>query len=213
MLLSYKLQSIHREASVKGTQKAILPGIIIGSVFILMVSFFVASPRQASAATAQPPAVEEAPVVEESEPALEAVEDGCVLAQSYPDNVQQWCGLIEQYAGEQGLDANLVAAVILQESGGHADAYSHSGAVGLMQIMPRDGIAADFTCVNGPCFASRPSMAELFEPEFNITFGTRFLAGLIQKHGNLRDGLAAYGPGNAGYSYADKVLAIYESYR
>jgi len=44
----------------------------------------------------------------------------------------------------------LIAAVILQESGGDPSAYSSSGAVGLMQVMPRDGIAAEFMCVNGP---------------------------------------------------------------
>lgn len=102
---------------------------------------------------------------------------------------------------------------MLQESGGNPKAYSHSGAVGLMQIMPRDGIAASFMCINGPCFGSRPTIKELEDPEFNIEFGTRMLSGLISKYGNVRDALKFYGPMDVGYNYADKVLAIYENHQ
>ena len=102
---------------------------------------------------------------------------------------------------------------MLQESGGDAMAYSSSGAVGLMQVMPRDGIAASFECINGPCFASRPTIEELQNPEYNVEYGTRMLAGLVNKLGSPREALTAYGPMDAGYSYADRVLAIYENYR
>jgi soluble lytic murein transglycosylase-like protein len=105
-----------------------------------------------------------------------------------------------------------VAAVIWQESGGDPLAYSRSGAVGLMQVMPRDGIAAKFVCVNGPCFASRPSSEQLRDPAFNVAYGTRMLGELLQRHGNLRDALKAYGPMDRGYSYADKVLTLYQQY-
>jgi soluble lytic murein transglycosylase-like protein len=107
----------------------------------------------------------------------------------------------------------LIAAVILQESGGNSMAYSSSGAVGLMQVMPRDGLAAQFQCVNGPCFASRPAIAELQDPAYNIEYGTRMLAGLVSRTGEVREALKAYGPMDRGYSYADTVLAIYENYR
>ena len=137
----------------------------------------------------------------------------CRISASFPDSVRRWCDLIESYASSNGLDPNLVAAVMLQESGGNPQATSHSGAVGLLQVMPRDGIAASFQCVNGPCFRSRPSMAELYDPEFNIRFGSGMLAGLINKQGSVREGLRSYGPGDAGTTYADKVLAIYERYR
>ena len=101
---------------------------------------------------------------------------------------------------------------MLQESGGQAEAYSHSGAVGLLQVMPRDGIAANFTCVAGPCFASRPTIDELQDPEYNIEYGTGMLANLTAKFGSYRDALRAYGPMDMGYAYADKVLNIYENY-
>jgi len=109
--------------------------------------------------------------------------------------------------------SDLIAAVMLQESGGNPDAYSRSGAVGLMQVMPHDGKAAEFMCINGPCFANRPSMQELFDPQFNIQYGVRMLAGLIQRKGDVREALRAYGPMDAGYTYADKVLTIYQNYR
>ncbi|TLN23361.1 lytic transglycosylase domain-containing protein [bacterium] len=127
--------------------------------------------------------------------------------------MRQWCGWIEQYAAEVGLEARLVAAVMLQESGGNAEAYSHSGAVGLMQVMPRDGLAADFMCSGRPCFSSRPSMEELFNPEYNISYGTRMLAALVSKKGSVRDALYAYGPMDMGYRYADLVMSIYENYQ
>ncbi len=139
--------------------------------------------------------------------------DGCPLSPKYPASIQQWCGLIAQAAVDSGLDANFIAAVMLQESGGNSEAYSRSGAVGLMQVMPSDGLAAEFMCKNGPCFANRPTSEELFDPAFNIQFGTRMLAGLANRHGSLREALKAYGPIDIGYSYADKVLAIYENYQ
>ena len=82
-----------------------------------------------------------------------------------------------------------------------------------MQVMPRDGIAASFECINGPCFASRPTIEELLDPGFNIQYGTHMLAGLITRLGSLREALKAYGPMDVGYHYADNVLSIYENYR
>jgi soluble lytic murein transglycosylase-like protein len=102
---------------------------------------------------------------------------------------------------------------MLMESGGDPEAYSSSGAVGLMQVMPRDGLAADFECANGPCFASRPTIEELLQPEFNLEYGTHMLASLITRLGSEREALKAYGPMDVEYSYADRVLAIFERYQ
>jgi hypothetical protein len=137
---------------------------------------------------------------------------GCPISPDYPYEILQWCDKITKNANLHGLDPNLIAALILQESGGQAEAYSKSGAVGLMQVMPRDGIAAEFMCPNGPCFGNRPSMDELFDPTFNIEYGTQFLASLVSRHGSYREALKYYGPANVGYYYADIVMAIYERY-
>lgn len=136
----------------------------------------------------------------------------CAISMNYPEKIQQWCELITTVAQNTGLPANLIAAVILQESGGQPTVLSHSGAVGLMQVMPRDGVAAEFMCANGPCFANRPTIAELKDPAFNVNYGARMLANLFSKHGSYREALFRYGPIDMGYAYADKVLKIWETY-
>lgn len=136
----------------------------------------------------------------------------CAISMNYPEKIQQWCELITTAAQNTGLPANLIAAVILQESGGQPTILSHSGAVGLMQVMPRDGVAAEFMCINGPCFANRPSITELKDPAFNVRYGSGMLANLFSKHGSYREALFRYGPIDMGYAYADKVLKIWETY-
>jgi soluble lytic murein transglycosylase-like protein len=133
----------------------------------------------------------------------------CSLNKNIPESVSRWCGLIETEARKNNLDAGLIAAIIYVESGGNPKAYSGSGAAGLMQVMPSDGIAARFECINGPCFAHRPTTAELFDPSFNITYGTHMLAGYVNRYSSIREGLKAYGPMDMGYRYADLVLKIY----
>lgn len=213
----------------------ILSGIALGAAFLIFAANAIGQIQVVAASTEEPsfsapaetlsapadsadaaeaveaPPAGDAPAPREEPPASD--DSACEVSPRFPEAVYRWCALITRYASENGLDPDLVAALIVQESGGKPDAYSRSGAVGLMQVMPRDGIAASFRCVNGPCFASRPSMAELYDPEFNIRYGTRMLAGLISRRGSVRDGLMAYGPMNVGYSYADKVLAIYERFR
>lgn len=142
-----------------------------------------------------------------------APDSACLVSHAFPQEILQWCGIISSIASQAELPPNLIAALIWQESGGDPTAYSSSGAVGLMQVMPRDGIAASFDCINGPCFASRPTIEQLQDPQFNIEYGIKMLAGLIAKQGSIREALKAYGPMDVDYSYADKVLAIYERYR
>ncbi len=188
---------------------AIIPGILAVSVGLLLLANLVFG--QFSVAYADSKDFLER-TLDDQAPELAGQETICTLSLQYPQNIQRWCPLIEKYADQNDLQPEVVAAVILQESGGDPAAYSASGAVGLMQVMPRDGIAADFLCSNGPCFASRPSMQELFDPDFNIAYGTRLLAGLLARTGDLRQALMAYGPFDAGDSYAEKVLAIMENH-
>lgn len=49
---------------------------------------------------------------------------------------ERWQPVITAYARESGLSANLINAVIRQESGFNEQALSHAGAIGLMQLMP-----------------------------------------------------------------------------
>lgn len=183
----------------------IFPGIVLGC--LLLVGFsslaIVSEPVSAQAEANAPASV----------PKAQKSARGCGLSAAVPEEIRQWCELIENAAQEQNLDPALIAAVITQESSGDPSSYSSSGAVGLMQVMPKDGLAASFQCIHGPCFAARPGMDELFDPHFNVQYGTQMLAGLVRKHGNLRDALRAYGPMDVGYTYADLVLGIYAGYQ
>ena len=187
----------------------VIRGLILGNVIVVLLT----SALSANASSPNPPlAVDAVPVIKQTVAESTVSTEGCLVSQEFPESVHQWCSLITRYAGEHGLPADLVAAVIWQESGGKPQAISRSGAVGLMQIMPRDGIAATFMCVNGPCFSGRPSSDQLRDPEFNVQYGTRMLARLLKRNGSLREALKAYGPMDRGYSYADRVLSLYRQY-
>lgn len=193
----------------------VIHGTIIGSLIVALLGWFLAAHIEilpsADVAYAASPALTNEPTTAPTEQPAPA--DKCGVSLSYPEGILRWCEIITTAAAQAELPPNLIAAVMLQESGGNVTAYSKSGAVGLMQVMPRDGIAASFECINGPCFAGRPTIEELQDPSFNVEYGTRMLAGLIARLGSPREALKAYGPMDAGYSYADKVLAIYENYR
>lgn len=187
----------------------IIFGVILGSSLLIFIAFQLFSPSeqvQASTISADQPTV----ILENEKPVML---ESCQISQKYPESIQQWCSSIQTNASKYSIDPNLLAAVMLQESGGDPNAFSSSGAVGLMQIMPRDGIAAGFTCINGPCFANRPTIDELYDPEFNLDFGSRMLVQLFEKHGNWRDALKSYGPMDMDYRYADIVLGIYHNYQ
>ena len=125
--------------------------------------------------------------------------------------VISYCQEITSASEQYGIAPEVIAAIILIESGGDAYAISSSGATGLMQIMPSDGVASTFNCINGPCFSDRPKTVELLDPEFNINFGAKLLASYISNYGDLREGLFHYGPLDVGYEgYADKVLLLAE---
>lgn len=135
-----------------------------------------------------------------------------VVDPHWPD-IRRWCAPIMAAGTTYQLDPYLIAALMLQESGGQPNIISASGAVGLMQVMPRDGLAASFQCVSGPCFGARPSIDELKDPAFNIDYGTRLLADNTTRTGSIREALRAYGPNDVGYRYADGVLSLYQTIR
>jgi soluble lytic murein transglycosylase-like protein len=187
-----------------GTQKALVPGILAGILLLIGLSRL-AAPVPLVVAAAEDP---------NSPQKIEALQTNssstCAFFERYPEKIRPWCGIIESTSGKYNIDPLLIAAVMLQESGGQPEVISHSGAVGLMQVMPRDGLAANFQCINGPCFASRPSIQELLDPTFNVNYGVRMLAGLINRSGEIREALKSYGPYDVGYIYADKVLTIHQ---
>lgn len=98
---------------------------------------------------------------------------------------------VEQYAALYDVDSSLVASVILNESKFQNDVHSHSGAVGLMQLMPE---TADWVAkqVGDKSF----SADQLHDPQMNIRYGTWYLASLEKEFaGNEVLVLAAYNAG------------------
>jgi len=91
---------------------------------------------------------------------------------------------IFQKASEQyDVPGNLLKAVAKAESNFKANAVSHSGAIGVMQLMPK---TAEYLGVK-----------DSFDAEQNIMGGTKYLSGLIEKYdGNTTLALAAYNAGS-----------------
>ncbi len=67
-------------------------------------------------------------------------------------------------------------AIMRQESNFSPTAISGSGARGLMQLMPATAAA-----VAKQVGAGKISLAQLYQPDFNIRLGTRYLAGLMDR--------------------------------
>jgi soluble lytic murein transglycosylase len=103
--------------------------------------------------------------------------------------------IIRQQAGDKGLDAALIAAVIYEESR-FRDQTSHAGARGLMQITPE---TADFIARRSG--GVRFEQSDLATPQINIAYGSWFLRYLIDHYdGNEAPAIAAY---NAGQTNVD----------
>ncbi|MEM9415136.1 MAG: lytic transglycosylase domain-containing protein [Planctomycetota bacterium] len=95
---------------------------------------------------------------------------------------------VARYAAEQGLPVELVRAVIVTESGGDPNAHSSANARGLMQITPITHREA----IDRFDLPERDDEA-LFEPDYNLDIGTRYLAYLLKRFdGDTKLALAAY---------------------
>lgn len=100
--------------------------------------------------------------------------------------------LVQKYAMLNGLEEELVHAVIQVESGYDFTAVSPAGAKGLMQLM--DPTAASLGVQN------------VFDPRENIRAGTTYLAMMLDKYnGDLDLALAAY---NAGPTTVDNHKGV-----
>lgn len=120
--------------------------------------------------------------------------------------------IIEAEAKSAAVEANLLRAVIVVESGFNSRAVSKRGAVGLMQLMPAT--------------ATRFGVSDRYDPRQNVRGGALYLGFLINRfRHDLRLALAAFNAGEDAverYSnqippyietleYVPKVLQIYQA--
>jgi hypothetical protein len=95
--------------------------------------------------------------------------------------------LIERYSRMNGVDANLIRALIYVESSGDPTAQSAMGAQGLMQLMPA---TAEDMGVSNP-----------LDPAQNIFGGARYIGELMERYDHVDLALWAY---NAGPEAVDR---------
>lgn len=121
--------------------------------------------------------------------------------------------MIITVAARLKVDPALVQAIVAVESSFDPRAISPKGAIGLMQLMPQT--------------ASRYDVSDPFDPQENLTGGTRYLRDLLNRFGgDLPQVLAAYNAGEAAVykyqgvppyretrEYIQKVLARYRPER
>jgi hypothetical protein len=117
------------------------------------------------------------------------VETSDVLAQ--PAAAVPYAEIIDKVAREQGVDANLVKALIQVESAYQQRARSPKGAMGLMQLMPAT--------------ARQYAVADPYDPQSNIEAGIKHLRMLLARFPTTAWALAAY---NAGESAVERFRGV-----
>lgn len=100
--------------------------------------------------------------------------------------------IFEAAAQKYNVPVNLLKAVGKAESNFNPDAVSHSGAQGVMQLMPAT--------------AKSLGVTDAFDPEQNIMGGAKYLSQMLDRYdGNVKLALAAY---NAGSGNVEKYGGI-----
>jgi hypothetical protein len=121
--------------------------------------------------------------------------------------------MIDKAAGEYGLDADLLDALVQTESNYDPGAVSSKRAIGLTQLMPDT--------------AKSLGVSDPFNPEANLRGGAKYLSQMLKQfNGDVSKALAAYnaGPGTVTryggippyketQNYVNKIMSLYEAKR
>ncbi len=148
----------------------------------------------------------------------------------YPTKYREF---VEPAAEETGIDKYLIYAVIKTESNFKENAESDAGARGLMQIMEDafDWVKFRMDDKRDICYD------DMYEPAYNIEYGSYLIKLLYEEYGDERTALAAYHsgrgsvngwlederyssdgktlddiPSNTTEHYVNKVMTAYEGY-
>ena len=108
---------------------------------------------------------------------------------------------LELYSKEFSLDENLVYALIKAESNFDANATSGKSAKGLMQIV--DDTAIDVAKNLGLNLSKEEVLEKMYDVDFNIKLGTKYLSILLLRYENIEIALTAY---NAGIGTVDNWI-------
>jgi soluble lytic murein transglycosylase-like protein len=96
--------------------------------------------------------------------------------------------LVQEAAGQNGLDPCLILSLMRAESAFNRTAVSVKGASGLMQLMPAT--------------ATRFGVKNIFDPRENVLGGTRYLRWLLDRfNGDVRLALAGYNAGEGAVEF------------
>lgn len=102
------------------------------------------------------------------------------IAGLFTPEVQRWQSTIAKWAGDRGLDPNLVATVMQIESCGNPQATSSAGASGLFQVMPDHFAYGE----------------DAYDPAINAMRGMDYLQSSLQTAGgDIRLAFAGYNGG------------------
>lgn len=104
---------------------------------------------------------------------------------------------LERSCEQHGVPVPLALALIWKESKGKAQARSHAGAKGLMQLMPKTAAALG---VRNP-----------YDPKQNLSGGLRYLGAQLKRFGQVDLALAAYNAGPTRVAKLGRVPEIQET--
>lgn len=141
------------------------------------------------------------------------------LPEQYRASVAKWS---KEYCGKIADSPNLVAALIMTESGWHESAHSGAGAIGMTQFMPPTAIGVAKKLGVTPFTPSDLTK----NADLSIRFGSYYICTRIGDYGgNVQKGLIAYNGGGGAViaferdnpvrgtvGYASKVVAIQKAY-
>lgn len=117
-----------------------------------------------------------------------------IITINYP---QKYSEYVEKYSKENGIEKELIYAMIKAESHFKQDVISNKEAIGLMQILESTAqeVAKELEI--------EVTKEEIIKPETNIALGTKYLSKLIEKYGDTKLAIAAY---NAGIGNVDSWI-------